>query len=457
MTDNPQKIVTEFRREVRRNPIRFIRDFLGVELWVDQERAVEAVRDNKRVAWRSGNNVGKTLTVAVLTVWYLVGWEGYVVLTSSSWRGIEKSLFPEIRQLISRAKMPLGGEVLNTEWKIGTKHGAFGVSADREENFAGFRGAGGNVFVIIDEGSDLDNHMMNSIEGLTSGERGKIFIVGNPLRNTGPFRDTFSNPGWVTLHTSTLDSPNVKAGKEIIPGLATREWCKSRAREWGTGSPAYESRILGEFPSEGEAAVIPFAWIERIQGTKAAKGKRKRKRLGVDVARFGNDRTVLIMRDDCQLLSLDEWVGQNLMQTVGEIIRKIKEDKIDPEDVFVDDTGLGGGVTDRLHEQGYMVTPINAGAKAHESDRFLNQRAECFWMLRDAVDPDGEIQFKIPAQYAEVLKEISVPQRAMTSKGQIKLEEKKEIRRRLGRSPDYADALAMTFAYREPQEELWVA
>jgi len=435
----------DFARYVFADYCGFCSDWLGVQLWSKQAEALRLLNHYPRVAVRSGNGVGKTFTAALATIAYLMGGGGYAILTSSSWRGVRRSLFPELKRIL--AALPpsrsLGGVCLDTEWKLRNQWGAFGVSADQPENFSGFRTPRG-VLVVVDEASGLTVDIANAIEGLCSSSLSKVLYIGNPLRPEGPFFESFRSQRWKTLHISTFDSPNVQAGKEVIPGLASADWVEAQAAEWGEGSPTYQARILGEFPDDA-GSLIPYAWFDAVT-TDQPIDRMGTTRLGVDVARQGGDRTAFVYRDAAGVMSVESFSGQDLMSTAGRIARAIESGDVIPEAVFIDDCGLGGGVTDRLIEQGYAVQPINFGSAALEKDRFLNRRAECYFRMRDALDPNGERKLRIPGQYRDILREAAAPMIEYSSRGQIKLEAKAKIRERMDRSPDLADALALTFA-----------
>ena len=287
--------------------------------------------------------------------------------------------------------------------------------------------------------------------GLITTEDSRLLMIGNPLRPSGPFFDAFSKPNWHKIHISALDSPNVKAGQTVIPGLATREWVEERKTEWGEDSPAYQARVMGEFPLEGEDTLIQLAWVmssmQRHQdGEEVSEETRGARKMGVDVARFGGDRTVFVIRDDREVLHKEHHTKKDTMWTAGKSLTLMREWDINPWDTFIDDTGLGGGVTDRLHEQELDVVAVIFAAAASDPTLFANIRAECHWGMRDALNPDRTTYpLMIPKRYEAMAMECTVPHKGYTSKGQIKIEKKDDIKKRLGRSPDLGDALALTY------------
>jgi hypothetical protein len=437
------ELIIDFQEAVKADPLRFVNDWLGVSLWEKQAEILSTLFNINRLAVRSGNGVGKSYLAASAAITWLVGNGGYVLITSSSWTNVKLTAFPTIRKILS--SMPdfkaIGGDIHDVSWKLGDQHGAWGLSPDKPENFSGMR-SDRPVFVIVDEASSLHPQIFEAIEGLCSGQGSTIWMLGNPLKPTGPFRDVFRDPSWKTFHISTEESPNVKAGKEVVPGLASREWVEGRANKWGKDSPTYRSRICGDFPDNDNDLFIPTAWMEKVvQGEQLEWPKLPSQvKVGVDVARFGGDRTIILARTDKGLIDIQSFRGADLMSTTGQVVKLIKAGKVLPENIFVDDAGLGGGVTDRLHEQGYQVKAVNFASRANESDRFTNSRAESHWALRDLFE-DG---FKLPTSRTGLWDELTELHVQYDSKGRIKAEPKADLKERIGRSPDEGDALALT-------------
>ena len=182
-------------------------------------------------------------------------------------------------------------------------------------------------------------------------------------------------------------------------------------------------------------------------------------RLGVDVARYGTDETVVVARDQQAVLKVVPRNGLSTMETAGMVQHVAKELGVGPADVFVDDTGVGGGVTDRLRELGMPVTAVLLGGRADDPTRFADKRAECYWRLRESLSPEAEQPLTISGKFDKHLSQLSCHRYTFTSRGQIRIEAKADLRARLGASPDHADALALTFASENsPPEDarLWL-
>jgi len=426
-------------------PVEYARHVLGIELWAKQREIIKLAADPSvsYISVKSGNGVGKTYLTASIICQYLdTHYPGYAIISSSSWTQVLKTVWPTLRKVIRNAKANLGGDVLKTEWQRGDHWGAFCVSPDEPENFSGFRTSGG-CLVIVDEASALDQRVHEAIMGLASAKGSKVIYLGNPLYPDGPFYDTFHSPDWANVHISSTEVVDLG-----IPGLATHDWLDARKREWGTDTPMYRSRVLGDFPESMAHSIIKLEWLSRVIVPKKLRPSGIR-RMGVDIARYGDDRTVAIIRDDRCVIDVHVTENKSTMETVAMIQDLAAEYSVDEDQIFVDDTGLGGGVTDRLHELDVDVIPVNFGSKAIQNDKFKNTRAELYWLMRETMCEDAENRLYIPKQYANLAKELTWTTYKQMSDQRIQLESKENIKKQRKASPDLADALALTFAGRE--------
>lgn len=423
----------------KKDPVGYARDVLGVTLTSQQEEFLQRVAEGSlsmlyRLAVRSGHGVGKTFIIAVAVCWYIDTHENAIIATTApTFRQVKSVLWREIHRLRSNAKTPLPGNLLQTELYVGSSF-AMGFSTDDPTRFQGLHSE--NILIIEDESPGVPATIHHAIEGILAG--GGIWCkVGNPTSPSGPFYDCFRSPTWDTMHFSCLDHINVTEGRVVIPGAVTKQWCEDRLEEWGEDSPMYQSRVLGEFPEEGEDTLIRLSWAERsFENEVVPEG---RKMVCCDVARYGQDFTVIGLWHGDVYRELHRYNGKDLMQTCGHLIQFHRDLK--PETIVVDDDGLGGGVTDRLLEQGFNVLPFKGGERANDPDRFFNRRASAWWELRERLK-DGTVRIEAPDP--DSLKhQLTAPRYSLTSKGQIKLETKDEMKKRGVRSPDRADCMAM--------------
>ena len=250
---------------------------------------------------------------------------------------------------------------------------------------------------------------------------------------------------------------HVTLAEAIAAGRISPEWAEQRARQWGPSSPVYVNRVLGEFAVEDAHSVIPLAWVEaavdRWHDLAGAYGRFVN--VGVDVARFGEDRTVLALRYGDAIAALRVSAREETTSTTGRV-RGVLDAERRAGEAVVDVIGLGAGVVDQLREQGYRVVAFNAAGGSAHLDRsgelgYVNRRSAAWWNLREMLDPSFGPTIALPPD-DDLVGDLTAPVYRVTSGGRIVVEGKDDIRRRLGRSTDAGDAVVMAFALPEPDD-----
>lgn len=430
----------------RSNPNEFFRDVWGKDilLWDKLEQINNNIVNHRRVVIPSGHGVGKTWNVARLALWFLVCFPpAKVITTAPTWPQVKSILWAELTKAYNSALIPIGGEMLTTRLNLREDWFAIGLST-REEvatrdfgaaKFQGFHSP--NLLIILDEGAGVSHAIWVASENLITGQNNKIVAIGNPMSPTGDFYEKCKSPLWHKIKISCFDHPNIKTGKNIIPGAVTKEWIKDRQEEWGESSPLWQAKVLGEFPTEGTDTLIPLSWAETsaLLNLKPVGDKK----FGADLARYGADMTVFTAFHGGVQIFLDAFNKKDLMWAVGKTLIYNKQYKF--QYMGGDDSGLGGGYIDRLLEQDIDIEPLIFGAKAIESDKFFNLKAEMYWVLRDAIK-NKEIKL---IDDKELINQLSSIKYSYTSKGQIKIESKDDMKKRGLKSPDKADATAIAW------------
>jgi hypothetical protein len=444
-------------KRCQKDPLFFSKHVLGGEQpWHKQKEIMLSVRDNPKTVVPSGFSVGKTWTAARLALWFLYSFpHSLVITTAPTWRQVENVLWAEIRRQHQQSSKPLGGEVLQTQIKITDDWFGLGLSTDEPTRFQGFHSA--NLLLIFDEAGGIDKAIWDIAEGQMAGAFARWLAIGNPIMPVGPFYDAVRSLMWNTIHISCLDSPNVAGGKIIYPKLVTPQWVEGRRREWGEALPQFQSKVLGEFPTTSEFGLIPSDWIiaaqDRAKNTIAAS---EEKRIGVDVARSGNDSTVFLFREGSVVKNIKEYRNISTMEIVGRLIRFVEKHRVPWTDVMVDEIGIGSGVVDRLKEQGHRVSGVNFGVAAFHKDKYRNIRTECYWKLREALNPESEKPLAIPKEFIKLATELVAIEWFVSSSGKTQVEPKENVKKRLGHSPDHADALALSYARRRRKGSIYI-
>jgi hypothetical protein len=165
---------------------------------------------------------------------------------------------------------------------------------------------------------------------------------------------------------------------------------------------------------------------------------------GLDVARYGDDRSALAKRQGERLLEVKAWQGVDLMETAGRVYNEYQlcNFKTRPAAIYVDSIGLGSGVLDRLRELGLPVRGVNVSESPAVGERYLRLRDELWFRVREWLEAR---LCQLPRD-EELAAELGGPRFRILSSGKLKVDSKDEIKKRGARSPDKADAICLTFA-----------
>jgi hypothetical protein len=179
--------------------------------------------------------------------------------------------------------------------------------------------------------------------------------------------------------------------------------------------------------------------VEKCQKHQAEGFELLPKVMGVDVARFGENSSTIAIRQGRKVNEIEVLPKMDLMQTAHHVAEVIKRER--PLQVFVDGSGIGAGVVDRLRQLNYSVVDVNGGNQSL-NPRFLNKRAEMWWEMKEHIEGLCELP-----KDSKLKEELTCIEYDYTDKGRIRLDRKSDIMEQYGFSPDRADALAMTYAY----------
>ena len=244
-------------------PSTFARKILCVRPWSKQTEILNALPHHQRIAVKSGNGLGKGFTAAIALLWFLHTHQPAIALsTAPTFRQVRHILWRQIHNLHRRNPKTLGGQLHDTRWELAPDRYALGLSADTADQFQGFHSP--NLLLIVDEAEGVAEPIYEAIEAIMTTAHAQLLLIGNPTTNTGAFRRAFHQEQQIykTITMSALDSPNLTAGQTRIPGLATKQWVQQRANLWGPDNPLYQARILGQFPTQTQDALINLTHLE---------------------------------------------------------------------------------------------------------------------------------------------------------------------------------------------------
>lgn len=440
----------ELRRRVL-DPVRFAEFFLCASLWESQAAILRSVAEHPRTAVKACHASGKSFLASCAALWWMTRFpDGVVITTAPSWVQVTRVLWGEIKKAVARARISFP-PILQTEIKHRADNYAMGLSTNEGVRFQGFHG---RVLIILDEAPGVKPEIWESIEGIRAGGDVRLLAIGNPTVASGPFYDAFTTARahWSTMTISAFDSPNL-AGVTLErllalsdaeldtngrPYLVTRRWVREKWDEWGAGHPLWDSRVLGNFPTQADNALISLAWIEAA-GARTVIETNRPLRAGIDVAGPGEDETVLALVDGPTIVRLEAWADPDPRGKVAAALSAYR-DRL--EWVNVDSVGIGYYLARHLADLGYPVRDINVGAPSTDPEKYANAKAEIYWGLRmrfQAGDVAGLTDEKAISQLAGILY-------AHNARGQVVIESKDQARKRGVKSPDRAEALMLAFA-----------
>ncbi|WP_279175092.1 terminase [Parasutterella excrementihominis] len=409
----------------------------------DGAHAVEPLR----YAVASGHGIGKSAFTAWLVCWILAtrpGCKGVVTANTAS--QLETKTWAEIRKWLKRSLIADMFDVKMTSiealespesWRVD----ALTCKEENAESFAGLHAASSTAFYIFDEASAIPEAVYEVAEGgLTDGEP-MMFLFGNPTRSSGSFHACFNNykkkQYW---NIRNIDSRTVE--------ITNKEQIKKWADEYGEDSDFFRVRVRGVFPSVSSRQFIPTDTAQSAALLSLEHNTATAAIIGVDVARFGDDDSVIYTRIGKGYLPIKRFHGLSTTDLVAKV--KVHFESVKklgfPADriyIFVDEGGVGGGPKDMLRDDGYPVRGVQFGEKADDPQTYSRKREEMWGRMKQWLSDGGTIP-----NDRDLVEDLIAPEYDILPGGQVKLETKKDMKKRGLRSPDAADALALTFAFK---------
>lgn len=452
------------------DPVLCSREVFGLKLWGKQAEIAESVHANKRTAAKSGHKIGKSTLAAFLGLWWcLTRWRGRAIFTAPAGHQLTNIIWPEVQRLYRSARFPIGGHCSPDPFRglsLPGDRGIICVSTDKPEKLAGLSGP--NQLFVVDEASGYPQQYWPAIKGNLAGG-GRLAAFGNPTQTAGEFFDAFANAAelWSCFTVSSADTPNVVSGERLIPGLAERDYIREQLLEQcgirlepgcsyaeliealeRAESPILDVRVKGRFPTQGSNAVIGVGAVEAALARRATTPPTSILEIGVDVARFGDDESVVQPRRGLLAYAPAVVNGFDNVAVAGLTKRTLIERRKPGERarIKVDESGNGSGVVDLLrawNRDGDLgphveIIGVNVACNADDESEFVRLRDQLWWAVRLWLAAGGALP-KDDRRDGE----LTAVRYGFDARGRILVEPKEKLKKRIGRSPDRADALAL--------------
>ncbi len=411
-----------------------------------------------QIAVASGHGIGKSANISHILNWAMSTCEDCrCIVTANTGDQLKTKTIPEVGKWFRLAAnahwYEVGGESIKCVADKGRERNwrcdFLTWSLERPESFAGLHNRGKRIVIVFDEASAIPEQIWQVVEGALTDEDTEIIWIayGNPTQNTGRFRECFgrNKHRWITRQ---IDSRQVPGTNKQQIG----KWIS----DWGEDSDFVRIRVRGEFPRAGSTQFIAGDVVAEARTRDVGDQSRAYKILSVDVARFGDDQTVIGWRQGLRFRLVDRIRGMDVIQVGRQVIMRICEER--PRACVIDGDGIGGGVADyvrtylpdiwqqrglpmenRQLPKWWRLEEFHAGGESGDKFMYYNRRAECWGRMRDWLATGS-----IPDE-PELEADLTGPEYYHSAKNQIQLEKKDDMKSRGLSSPDLADCLMMTF------------
>ena len=478
-----ERLVKNTLSAYKEMPIEFCKDFLNMPLiWQGQQRILKSLVDNKRTTVPSGHSTGKSAIAAGITWWWLfTRFKSRVIVTAPTYRQLMTVYYAEVNKWYNNSALKdlnvfecmanflrVNDKDLAKEWYMlpispSTADGLQGQHGDKSQdvrsvmkqlgieeikddsdikavieslkNHSTNKESDDNLLIIIDEGSGVSQEIMEVLEGT---DYTRLVIFGNMTKNTGMFYDSVyrSKGQFNVIRLSSYDSP-----------FMSYEQIEYMENRYGKDSNVVKVRLKGEAPDQENDTIISRELLEKYIDYAPLDDKilnSKEIQIGVDVARFGDDSTIMYVKQGNYIIEEIKLDKKDTMQTANRVARIVNEYSQNDIVAKIDGVGVGGGVIDRLSELQFPnlnIIEIQNNARAFNENEYCNAITEMFYEFNEFLKHG----FVSMPDDSELIEDLAGRKYEFDSKGRLRIESKDEFKKRFGRSPDKGDAFLMTW------------
>lgn len=443
------------------HPVEFVEDIIGIIPDSDQADILNSVAVNQMTSVRSGHGVGKSAVQAWIVIWFLVTRPfPKIPCTAPTQHQLFDILWAEVSKWIRHSKR-LGDILMWTNEKVymkGHKEEWFAVArtSTKPDALQGFHAD--NILFIIDEASGVDDKIFEPVLGALSTKGSHLLMCGNPTQLNGFFYESHhkNKAQYKTIHIDGRNSTRV-----------SDDFVKTIVNMYGEDSDVFRVRVAGEFPIAGNDTFIPLPLLEKSLSTEYVPRRHPHQiDIGCDVARFGNDKTVISSRIDEKIEINKKLSGKDTQETADYILMLgnslVEKYNLDPKNgrpipVKVDDGGVGGGVVDRLRRVKannpklywwLEIFPVLFGQKIKhkyydDSTTYMMSIVKKLLIEHDEEGNRKPIEIILPDD-DHLIAQLSARKYSLTDKGKIRVESKETMKKRGLPSPDEADSVLLS-------------
>ena len=431
-------------REWRQSPLLFVTECIGAKPSEQQAEALISFAKHKRTTIRSGHGCGKSTTASWLIMWFLCTRPySKVACTAPTARQLSDILWSELSKWMRQSiladefviqKDKIFHKSAPKEWWARAISPSVKAGKDEQaETLAGLHGD--HLLIVCDEASGIPDPVYVPLEGALTQEDNKVLLIGNPTKNKGYFYDTHFDPkikdNWNRLHWDSRKSSNV-----------TKEMVQYFENKYGLESNVFRIRVAGEPPLEDEKTLIPLHWAIQCIDSGVESMEWDPVYLGVDVARYGDDKSIILPRKGLVISPWDEFQSMNT-HTLGGFVAQSYVDN-EASGIAIDEVGVGAGTCDWLLKQGHLKCfGVNVACSSSDIKKYHRLRDELWCRVRDKCQR-GVYNFPAGPLGEELANELSSPLYDFDTNNAIVVEKKSDMKKRGVMSPNIADALCLT-------------
>jgi phage terminase large subunit len=452
-------------REWKYSPLIFVTDVIKATPSEQQIELLTAMsnRSIKQISVRSGHGTGKDACTSWIILWFMtVHLNAKVICTAPTSRQLADILWSEIAKWIRKSDLLTEEFEIQKDkifhksnpkewWCRAVSASVKATKEDQAETLAGFHGD--DMLIVVDECSGVPDPVFIPLEGALTQENNRVLTIGNMTKNQGYFYDSHFHreisKTWHKLHWNSELSTNVKP-----------EYPTYMANKYGKESNIYRIRVLGEPPLVDDGTYIPLAWAQQCIGNEIGINELDPLYLGVDVARYGDDSSVVLPRRGNNILIWDEYKGMDTVNIAGFVSQTYNE--LDADGCAVDEIGIGAGVFDILSRRNMKgLHGVNVANSSSDPTQFHRLRDESWGMMRDKCMraqysfPSVQIPGEQETYGDRLANELSSVQYSFDNNGAILVESKKQMRQRGVDSPNIADALGVSEVMYSVAHRIW--